>query len=129
MAHEYHSATKEIRCYDDHLKILAFLDVCLLELGEGVFNIVIMGQGGILEIFFDLLSCVVLHFLLNRLESRIPDSARSASFTFSAVRGFMMSTVRNINQHTYISSAHSKRVSMTSSLSFLHLHMIGSEFK
>jgi hypothetical protein len=72
---------------------LAFLDVRPLELGEGVLSIVVMGRGGTLEIFFDPLSCAVLRFLLDRLESRIPNPGRSASFTFSAVRGFMMSTV------------------------------------
>jgi len=93
MAHECHGATKEIRWYDGHLEILAFLDVRPLELGEGVLSILLMGRGGILEIFFDSLSCAVLRFLLDRLESRILNPARTAWFTFSAVRGFMISTV------------------------------------
>lgn len=63
MTRECHGATKEIRWYDGHLKILAFLDVRPLELGEGVLSIVLMGRGGILEIFFDPLSCAVLRFL------------------------------------------------------------------
>lgn len=63
MTHECHGGTKKIRWYDGHLKILAFLDVRPLELGEGVLSIVLMGRGGILEIFFDPLSCAVLRFL------------------------------------------------------------------
>jgi hypothetical protein len=63
MTHECHGATKKIRWYDGHLEILAFLDVRPLELGEGVLSIVLMGRGGILEIFFDPLSCAVLRFL------------------------------------------------------------------
>ena len=70
MAHEYPGVTKVIRWYDDHLKVLAFLDVRPFELGEGVLSIVSMGRGGIFEIFFDPLSCAVLRFLLGRLESK-----------------------------------------------------------
>lgn len=65
-----------MRWYDGHLEILAFLDVRPLELGEGVLSKVGMGRGGILEIFFDPLSCAVLRFLLDGL---IPNPARSAS--------------------------------------------------
>ena len=66
MAHERRDATKEIRWYDGHLEILAFLDVRPLELGESVLSIVGMVRGGILEIFFNPLSCAVLRFLLDR---------------------------------------------------------------
>lgn len=62
--YEYRDATKEIWWYGGYLEILAFLDVCPLQLGEGVLSIVGMGRGGILEIFFNPLSCAVLRFLL-----------------------------------------------------------------
>jgi hypothetical protein len=95
MTHECRGAKKEIRWYDGHLEILAFLDVRPLEFGKGVLNIVFVGRGGTLEIFFDSLSCAVLRFLLDRLESGIPNPAGSASalLTFSDVRGFIMSIV------------------------------------
>jgi hypothetical protein len=85
---------KEVRWYDCHLKFLAFLDVRPLELGESVLGIFGMGRGGIFEIFFDPLSCAVLRFLLDSLEPRISNPTRSASLTFSAVRGLMTSIVR-----------------------------------
>jgi hypothetical protein len=72
---------------------LALLDVRSLELGESVLGIFGMGRGGILEIFFDPLSCAVLRFLLDGLEIRISNPIKRASLTFSAVRGLMTSIV------------------------------------
>jgi hypothetical protein len=93
MAHECRDVTRETKWDDGHLEILALLDVRPFELWECVLSIVGMGRGGTLEIFFNPLSCAVLRFLLHRLESGIPNPARSASSTFSAVRGFIMSIV------------------------------------
>ena len=81
-----------MRWYDGHLNFLTFLDVRPPELGEGVLSMLGMGRSGIFEIFFDPLSRAVLRFLLDGLEPRIIQQ-KSASHTFSAVRGLMMSIV------------------------------------